>query len=141
MTGCLYCEDGERLHNAMVLVKETKYSKIYLKMDQKHPGRCIVLFKEHKTELYKLTEEERNCFMSDVSNTAKAIAELYSADKMNYAIYGDLVPHLHFHIVPKRKDGLNWGMPFDDTVPQVVISEGEMSSEAKRIREKLDEVL
>jgi len=32
--------------------------------------------------------------------------------KINYAIYGDLVPHLHYHVVPKYRGGPNWGEPF-----------------------------
>lgn len=28
-------------------------------------------------------------------------------------MYGDTMPHIHFHIVPKYKDGDGWGGPFE----------------------------
>lgn len=58
MSDCFYCENGEKLHSLMIEICELPYSKVYLNRDQKHKGRCIVAFKEHKTEYFQLTEKE-----------------------------------------------------------------------------------
>ncbi|SCI54991.1 Uncharacterised protein [uncultured Clostridium sp.] len=47
---CFYCENGEKLHSLMIPICELKYSNVFFNRDQKHKGRCIVEFKEHKTE-------------------------------------------------------------------------------------------
>lgn len=53
------------------------------------------------------------------------ISEYTKADKINYAIYGDLVSHFHVHLVPKHRDGLQWGGPFTDDLPKVLLADQE----------------
>ena len=64
-------------------------------------------------------EKVDNCFycmrdriMDDVCALAETILELFGADKINYAIYGDEVSHVHFTLCPKYKGKLGWGGPF-----------------------------
>lgn len=120
---CFYCTKDQRLLDLMSPLAELTWSDVYLFRDQKHPGRCVVALKEHKTELFQLTEAQRNGFFAEVSAVAQAIAQHTKADKINYAIYGDLVSHFHVHLVPKQKDGLQWGSPFTDTLPKVHLSD------------------
>ena len=37
----------------------------------------------------------------------------FSPAKINYGAYSDNLPHLHFHLVPKHEDGLNYGGTFE----------------------------
>lgn len=125
MDNCFYCENGEKLRSLMIKVTETPYANIYLNRDQKHLGRCVVAFKDHKTEYFQLTEEERNGFFKAVAQTAAAIDAVYHPAKINYATFGDFVPHVHVHVVPKYQDGLQWGAPFDDSVPKRLLTDAE----------------
>lgn len=134
MSDCFYCENGEKLHSLMIEICELPYSKVYLNRDQKHKGRCIVAFKEHKTEYFQLTEKEIAGYFAEVSRVAGAIWTLYHPDKINYATFGDGVPHVHVHVVPKYKGGLNWGEPFDDTLPKQILDEEEYREMAKELR-------
>ena len=52
MNDCFYCENGEKLNSLMIEVCKLDYSTVYLNRDQKHKGRCIVMFKDHKTEYF-----------------------------------------------------------------------------------------
>lgn len=40
----------------------------------------------------------------DVSRVAKAVKETSGAVKINYAIYGNLCPHVHCHIFPQQQE-------------------------------------
>ena len=100
MANCFYCEDGETRKSLMIEICKLKMSTVYLNKDQKHKGRVVLKFKDHKTEVCDLTPEENQIFFSELSKVVKAIVNLYHPDKVNYGIYGDLVPHLHIHIVP-----------------------------------------
>ena len=133
MTACFYCENGEKLRSLMIEICELKYSKVYLNRDQKHPGRCIVALKGHKTEYFQMTPEENAGYFAEVSKVAKAIYDLYKPDKINYATFGDGVPHVHIHVVPKYKGGLNWGEPFDDTLPKQFLSEEESAKAIEKL--------
>lgn len=45
--------------------------------------------------------------MEDINKVACAMHEIFNPDKVNY---GDTGHHLHFHLVPKYKDGYEWGV-------------------------------
>ena len=109
MAECFYCEkDNEKRKALMLDVCELPYSIVYLFRDQKNKGRCVVAFKGHKTEYFQLTPEENAGYFADVAKVAKVLDELYHPDKINYATYGDGMPHVHVHIVPKYKGGVSW---------------------------------
>ena len=120
---CFYCEKDQRLLALMTPLAELRWSDVYLFNDQKHRGRCVVALKGHCDEIWQLTGEQRGGFFGEVSLVAEAIARHTGADKINYAIYGDLVSHFHVHLVPKHRDGLQWGGPFTDTLPKVALEE------------------
>ena len=137
MSNCFYCENGEKLRSLMIEICELPYSKVYLNRDQKHKGRCIVMLKGHKTEYFQMTPEENAGYFAELAKVAKAIYDLYHPDKLNYATYGDGVPHVHVHVVPKYKDGLNWGSPFDDTLPKVLLSDEEYTELVNALRTEI----
>lgn len=137
MSTCFYCEQGEKLNSLMIPVCDLSYAKVYLNRDQKHPGRCILQLNDHKTEYFQMSEAERIGFASDISILSQAIYEVYQPQKLNYATFGDLVPHLHIHMVPKYEGQLNWGGPFDDTLEKVLLSQDEYDAAVNAIREKI----
>ena len=103
---------GELLAKFGYLAFETEQSLVIVFKDQSHPGRMIVAHKNHISEIQYLSDEERNAYMKDVSDVAKAIQKVYNPNKVNYGAYGDTGCHLHFHLVPKYKDGFEWGGTF-----------------------------
>lgn len=137
METCFYCENGGRLKSLMIPICEMKYSNIYLNRDQKHRGRLVVVFKDHKTEYFQLTQEENQGYFQEVALGAEAVYNLYHPDKINYATFGDGVPHVHVHVVPKYKGGLNWGQPFDDSLPKEMLSDQAYNSMVLEIREEI----
>ena len=111
--GCPYCQKGEFLEKFGRLAFETETSEVIVFKDQHHKGRAIVAYKkDHVAEIQDLNDQERNAFMKDVSDAAKAIQKAYNPDRINYGAYGDTLGHLHIHLVPKYKDGFEWGGTF-----------------------------
>lgn len=137
MHDCFYCENGEKLRSLLIEICELEYSIVYLNRDQKHKGRCNVRFKEHKTEYFQMTPEENAGYFAELAKVAKAIDTLYHPDKINYATFGDGVPHVHVHVVPKYKDGLNWGVPFDDTLPKVLLTDEEYAAMVAELKAEI----
>lgn len=113
-TVCKYCAPtGTPDAHTMPFIAALRVSDVFLFPDQTHRGRCVVAFRgQHVEELHTLTEAERNAFSADVAQVSAVVQALTQCDKINYAAYGDLAPHLHFHIVPKHKNGPHWGEPF-----------------------------
>ena len=109
---CGYCMRGELLDAFGLYVCDLSVSTLILFKEQSHPGRCIVAYKDHVSELVDISEEERNAFFADVARAAKAIHAAFHPDKVNYGAYGDGGCHLHFHLVPKYRDQFEWGGVF-----------------------------
>ena len=112
MKNCSYCSEGELLDAFGIKICELPMSKVILFREQSHRGRVIVACKKHVDDITCLTREERAQFTEDVNRTAEALHELFHPDKINFGAYGDTMHHLHFHLVPKYRAGLEWGGVF-----------------------------
>ena len=111
-SNCGYCMKGELLAKFGITICDLRVSQLILFKEQSKPGRVIVAYKDHVSELISISEEERNLFMADVCQAANALHKAFHPDKINYGAYGDGGCHLHFHLVPKYKDEYEWGTPF-----------------------------
>ena len=114
---CQYCTKDRRLTEIMIEICPLQVSTLYLFREQTHRGRCVVALNAHQTELFGLDDETLCAFSRDTARAAAAVQRAFGPDKINYAVYGDLVPHLHYHIVPKYRDGACWGKPFEVNPP------------------------
>ena len=126
--GCYYCEQDREFQKVLFKICDLKASTIFLCQDQTLPGRCTIMFHEHYEELYMIPKQERDVFMDDVCALAETIQELFRADKINYAIYGDEVRHVHFTLCPKYKGKLGWGSPFvlfPEAKDKIILTEEE----------------
>jgi diadenosine tetraphosphate (Ap4A) HIT family hydrolase len=79
-------------------------AKAYLHEDQFFAGWTVLVLKRHITELYDLDPHERGALMDAVSEVARALAAVYAAVKMNYALLGNQLPHIHWHVIPRAAD-------------------------------------
>ena len=120
---CGYCMGGVLLGEFGIPICELSVSSLILFKEQSKKGRCIVAYKDHISELVDLTDEERNAFFADVAKAAKAIHKTFHPDKVNYGAYGDTGCHLHFHLVPKYKDGDEWGGVFQMNPKKTYLTE------------------
>ena len=138
---CFYCSKNEDLDGLMIKICDLEVSTVYLFKEQTLKGRCNVVFKEHKSEITDLTSEEVAAFANDVAKTAKAIQKAFNPDKINYGAFADTMKHLHFHVVPKYKDGPSWGKTFD-MMPEnkVLLSNEEYSEIIEKISSSLSDV-
>ena len=113
---CGYCmreEKPELLDGFGIFICKLSVSDLILFKEQSHPGRCIVAYKDHVSELTDLSDGDRNAFFADVARASRAIHAAFHPDKVNYGAYGDTGCHLHFHLVPKYRDGFEWGGVFE----------------------------
>lgn len=138
---CAYCmrqEKPELLDAFGVYICDLSVSSLILFKEQSHPGRCIVAYKDHVSELVNLSEAERDAFFADVARAAKAIHAAFHPDKVNYGAYGDTGCHLHFHLVPKYKeDDFEWGGVFAMNPGRKTLSEAEYAEMIEKLKANL----
>ena len=69
---------------------------------QGYPGFLRVIVNRHVKEMTDLEERER--LMRVVFACEAALRSLYSPDKVNLASLGNVVPHLHWHVIARFAD-------------------------------------
>ena len=122
---CFYCSKSKDLDSLMIKICDLEVSTVYLFKEQTYKGRCNVVFKEHKSEITDLTEEEAAAFIKDVRKVAKAIQKAFNPGKINYGAFADTMKHLHFHVVPKYEGGPSWGTTFEMNPGKVLLNDEE----------------
>ena len=134
---CGYCMGGEILAGFGIKICDLKVSQLILFKEQSHPGRVIVAYKDHVSELVNISAEERALFFEDVATAANAIHKAFSPDKVNYGAYGDGGCHLHFHLVPKYQGEFEWGTPFAMNPGKTYLTEEEYAAMIEKIKAAL----
>jgi len=72
--------------------------------DEAYPGFCRVIWNEHVAEMSDLLPFDRRHVLEVVLATEHALRELLQPDKINLASFGNMVPHLHWHVIPRYRD-------------------------------------
>ncbi len=136
-SNCGYCMRGELLEKFGIFICELEVSSLILFKEQSKPGRCIVAYKDHVSEIVNISDEERNKFFADVNRAAKAIHAAFHPNKLNYGAYGDTGCHLHFHLVPKYEGQDEWGGVFQMNPGKVYLSDAEYAEMIEKIKAEL----
>lgn len=82
-------------------IAELVESVAYLHADQFFAGWTVLVLRHHATELFELEPPERTRLMDEVSAVAHALARAFGARKVNYALFGNVLPHIHWHVIPR----------------------------------------
>jgi diadenosine tetraphosphate (Ap4A) HIT family hydrolase len=103
-------------------------STLYLDRNQTYRGHCQLVFDpRHAEGLEQLAADEHDALMRDLRRAARAIAAVVRPDRMNYCSLGNVVPHVHWHLVPRYRGDPRWGSPIytTDTSQMLVTRVGE----------------
>lgn len=89
--------------------------------DPDYPGFCRVIWKAHVKEMTDLPPQARVHLMTVVFAVEQAIREVLSPDKINLASLGNVVPHMHWHVIPRFNKDRHfpnpiWGSPQRETI-------------------------
>lgn len=76
--------------------------------DARFPGRCIVALRDHHEHLDEVPADLRRAFGDDVARVGAAVRAAVDPVRVNYAVLGNTVAHVHSHVIPR---------PVDDPVP------------------------
>ena len=134
---CAYCMEGELVAKFGIKICELETSKVYLFKEQSHKGRVIVAHKRHIGDMTELSAEERNAYFADIAKVSLALQKAFHPDKINYGAYGDTGHHLHFHLVPKYKDGYEWGGVFEMNPARKTLTDAEYEELIEKIKKYL----
>ena len=96
------------------------------------PGHCLVIPKAPARNILDISEESLAAVTSTVRKLSHAVVKAFRADgitihQFNEDAGGQVVFHLHFHIIPRHS-----GQPLAHT-PAVMADQGELKANAAKI--------
>lgn len=92
-------------------------SSVILADTQGCPGWCVLILNTHEEHLEALNPWRRERLFEDLMRAAAAIRAAFpDVTRLNYACLCNVVPHLHWHLMPRRPvdpPGAVWSWPED----------------------------
>jgi len=117
---------------------ELKHSYVILNRDQYFTGYTLLFLKQHVTELFHLEQKLRFELVEEINQVAEALFKAFQPDKINYELLGNMVPHMHWHLVPRFTSDPLWPRPIWSEPHQEVLLPAEQYRERiKLIRSHL----
>jgi len=104
---CVFCrEDGGE-----VLWQDDALRVVLATGEHDYPGFCRVIWGAHVAEFSDLGEPERAHLMRVVYAVERAVRRVMQPNKVNLASLGNMVPHVHWHVIPRFEDDTHFPAP------------------------------
>lgn len=79
--------------------------------DPYYPGFCRVIWNDHVREMTDLEASQQALLMRVVFAVESVVRQLFNPDKINLASFGNMVPHVHWHVIPRWQDDRHFPEP------------------------------
>ncbi len=115
---CVLCEEAEE-----TALWQDEFCRVVHAREADYPGLCRVVLNRHVKEMTDLSRAEQIRLFSVVMAVEAALREIMAPDKINLASLGNVVPHLHWHVIPRYSDDKHfpdpiWGQAKRDAAPR-----------------------
>ncbi len=103
VSDCELCEqDGG------ILLLRTEKFRVIRAVDVDHPAFYRVIWNEHVSEWTDLLPADRSDLMQAVAKVETVLREVLQPTKINLASLGNMVPHLHWHVIARYEWDARW---------------------------------
>ncbi|GAA5787083.1 HIT family protein [Chitiniphilus shinanonensis] len=92
-------------------VWQDDFCRVVLVDDPAYPGFTRVILNRHVAELSDLDSAERQRLMNVVTAVERVVRDVLHPDKINLASLGNMVPHLHWHVIPRWQGDRHFPSP------------------------------
>ena len=121
MNNCPLCEKD--LEN---VIFENHHARILFLVENAYPILRVIA-RKHVKEMTDLNVDERAVLMQMVFACESVFRNVLNVDKINLASLGNVVPHLHWHIIARFQNDAHfpdsiWANPRRDFVPPKIDS-------------------
>lgn len=86
------------------MIAELGETLVLLAGEQGCPGWCVLIDKHHDEHFDRLTPERQSAMSAEVALVAGALRRAFDPRRINYACLGNMVAHVHWHVIPRHHD-------------------------------------
>jgi diadenosine tetraphosphate (Ap4A) HIT family hydrolase len=101
---------GQGTPGAQIVHEAEKFVAI-LADEANYPGFARVVWRAHVREVSDLADADRLLLNDAVWQLELAVREVMQPLKVNVASLGNVVPHLHWHVIPRYADDAHFPAP------------------------------
>ena len=106
MSGCELCEQ-----EGGIPVFRNETLRVIRAVDADHPAFYRVIWNAHVAEWTDLPPPDRSRIMQAVAKVETVLREHLKPTKVNLASLGNVVPHLHWHVIARFEWDARWPAP------------------------------
>src|SRR6266700_2545673 len=103
MSICVICQRvaiAKRGENPY-FIHEFPHSILVVGDHQFHKGYCLLMLKDHVREMHELRPEIARELTDELMQATRGVVKTFDPWKINHSCYGNVVPHIHWHIFPR----------------------------------------
>ncbi len=97
-------ELDKTLEKDTFFVKDLTLCKLLLLNNRFYPWLVLVPKRSQITETFELILEDQKQLTTEINQISKLSKQLFKADKMNIATFGNVVSQLHIHVISRYKN-------------------------------------
>ena len=103
MHACALCSPADE-----ELLWHDDFCRVIWVDDPHYPGFCRVILHTHVREMSDLAAADQTRLMQVVFSVESAVRATLQPDKINLASLGNVVPHVHWHVIPRWMEDVNF---------------------------------
>ena len=131
---------NETLKKDSLFICDFDFTTLRLINNVSVPWCVIIPRKNNIIHLTDLSEIEQNMLMQDVRKVASLFQKIYTPDRVNIGMLGNMVPQMHWHVIARTKDDPAWPGPVWGNVPSQPYSVQAAELLISQINDELDKV-
>jgi len=100
-----------RLNEDCITIGRFELCQLLLMNDSNYPWFILVPRREGVREIFELSVADQSQLLWESSSLSRSVADHFSADKINVAALGNMVPQLHIHHIVRYQSDPAWPAP------------------------------
>jgi diadenosine tetraphosphate (Ap4A) HIT family hydrolase len=93
------------------LICRTAHLRVVFAHEASYPAFVRVIWNDHVKEMSDLSAVHQTLLMHAVFAIEAQMRRVFEPAKINLASFGNVVPHVHWHLVPRWADDAHWPQP------------------------------
>ena len=116
------------------LIYQDDFVRLIKPFEAAYPGFVRLILQQHAKEMTDLSVAERNLLMKYIYTIEEVQRTVLKADKINLAQFGTMVPHVHWHIIPR----FTWDINYPDSFWSAATHDGQNPEYQRQLAEQED---
>ena len=126
-----------RLLEDSTFVTKLHVNQVRLNHDARFPWLILIPEIAGLKELHDIPDGKQAIVQKEVNFCSAALQELTSADKMNVAALGNLVPQLHIHVIARKHNDNAWPQPVWSAGEAKPYGEEDLAELVNKLKQRL----